>query len=119
MLRECLRHIPNARMEINKWDAKWIKQNAKLETRLKAVFGCSSFALTLEGSIASHEEPADPSKGQGNLLEVTSSSKHPLLTALHLEMEEIASDASHNTLLDILLRIAIYSIAKVGNFKFL
>ena len=106
-------------MEINKWDAKWIEQKAELEARLKAVFGCSSFALTLEGSIADHEDPADPSKRQENLLEETPYSKHPLLTVLHLEMGEIASDASHNALLNILLRIAIYSIAKVGISKFL
>ena len=106
-------------MEINKWDDKWIEQKAKLEARLKAFFGCSSFALTLEGSIAGHEDPADPSKRQGNLLEETPYSKHPLLTVLHLEMREIASDASHNAQLNILLRIAIYSIAKVGVSKFL
>lgn len=106
-------------MEINKWDTKWIEQKAELEARLKAVFGCSSIALTLEGSIAGHEDPADPSKRERNLLDETPYFKHPLLTVLHLEMEEIASDASHNAQLNILLRIAIYSIAKVGILKFL
>ena len=106
-------------MEINKWDAKWIVQKVKLEARLKAVFGCSSFDLTLEGSIAGHEDPADPSKRQGNLLEETLYSKHPLLTVLQLEIRKIASDASHNAQLNILLRIAIYSIAKVGISNFL
>ena len=118
MGRELSRHVPNARMEINKWDAKWIEQRAKLEARLKAVFGCSSFALTLEGSIAGDENPVDPPKGRGNLLEAVRSAKHPLLTVLHLEMSEIASGASHNTYLGVLMRIAIYSIAKVGIFKF-
>ena len=106
-------------MEINNWDANWIEQKAKLKARLKAVFGCSSFASTLEGSIAGHENSADPSKRQGNLLEETPYSKHPLLTVIHLEMGEIASDASHNAQLNKLLRIAIYSIAKVGVSKFL
>ena len=106
-------------MEINKWDAKWIVQKVKLEARLKAVFGCSSFDLTLEGSIAGHEDPADPSKRQGNLLEETLYSKHPLLTVLQLEIRKIASDASHDAQLNILLRIAICSIAKVGIPNFL
>ena len=106
-------------MEINKWDTKWIEQKAELEARLKDVFGCSSFALTLEGSIANHEDPADPSKPQGKLLNETPYSKHPLLTILHLEMRKLASHASHNTHLNILLRVAIYSVAKVGIFKFL
>lgn len=105
-------------MEINKWDGKWIEQKAKLEARLKAIFGCSSFALTLGGSIAGQENLADPPNRRGNLLEVTRSSKHPLLTVLHIEMGEIASGASHNVHLDVLMRIAIYSIAKVGIFKF-
>ena len=118
MGRERSRHIPNARMEINKWDARWIEQRAKLEARLKAVFGCSSFALTLEGSIAGDENPAGPPNRGGSLLEATSSTKHPLLTVLHLEMGEIASGASHGAYLDVLMRVAIYSIAKVGIFKF-
>ena len=101
-------------MEINKWDTEWIEQKAELEARLKAVFGCSSFALTLEASIAGHGDPADPSKPQGNLLEETPYSKHPLLTVLYLEMGKIAPHASHNIHLNILLRIAIYFIAKVG-----
>ena len=101
-------------MEINRWGAKWIKQRANLEARLKDVFGCSSFALTLEGSIAGRENLADLRNRRGDLLEETHSSKHPLLTVLHLETVEIASDISNNAYLDVLMRIAIYSIAKVG-----
>ena len=101
-------------MEINKWDAKWNEQKANLEARLKAVFGCSSVALTHGGSMVGHENPADPPNRRGNLLEMTRSSKHQLLTVLHIEMGEIASGASHNVYLDVLMRIAIYSIAKVG-----
>ena len=105
-------------MEINKWDTKWIKQKAELEARLKAVFGCSSPDLTLEGSIVGPKNPADPSKQEAYLSEVTQNSKHPLLTVLHREIGELISDTSHKDHLAILIRIAIYSIAKVGIFKF-
>lgn len=105
-------------MEINKWDAKWIEQRAKLEARLKTAFGCSSFTLTLEGSIAGDDNPVDPPSHRGNLLEATRSAKHPLLTILHLELGEIASGASNDAYLDVLMRIAIYSIAKVRISRF-
>ena len=100
-------------MEINKWDAKWIEQRAKLEARLKTVFRCSSLALTLQGSIAGAQNPAETPNRQENLLEATPSAKRPLLTILHLEMGEVASGASNDAYLEVLMRIAIYSIAKV------
>ncbi|KAK0513614.1 hypothetical protein JMJ35_003978 [Cladonia borealis] len=107
------RHMPNARMEIKKWDDIWIEQRARLEARLKTAFGCSSFDLTFEGSIAGDDKSVDPLNHRGNLLEATRSAKHPLLTILHLEMGEIASGASHDACPDVLMRIAIYSIAKL------
>lgn len=105
-------------MEINKWDAKWIEQRAKLESRLKTVFRCSSLALIPQGSIAGAQKPAETPNRQEHLLEATPSAKHPLLTILHLEMGEIASGASHDAYLDVLMRIATYSIAKVRISKF-
>ena len=111
------RHIPNARMEIKKWDDKWIEQKARLEARLKTAFG-SSFDLALEGSIAGEDKSVDPLDHRGNLLEATRSAKHPLLTTLHFELGEIASGASHDACPDVLMRVAIYSIAKVRIFRF-
>ena len=105
-------------MEINKWDSKWIEQRARLEARLKTAFGCSSFDLTFEGSIAGDDKSVNPLNRRGNLLEATRSAKYPLLTILHLEMGEIASGASHDACPDVLMRIAIYSIAKVRIFRF-
>ena len=118
MGRERSRHIPNARMETKRWDDKWIEQRARLEARLTAAFGCSSFDFTFEGSIAGHNKSADPLNYRGNVLEATRSAKHPLLTTLHLEMDEIASGASHDACPDVLMRVAIYSIAKVRVLRF-
>ena len=118
MGRERSRHIPNARTEIHKWDDKWFEQRGKLEARLKNVFRCSSTALTHQGSIAGAQKPAETLNRREHLLEATPSTKHPLLTNLHLEMGEIASGASHDAYLDVLMRISIYYIAKVRISKF-
>ena len=105
-------------MEINKWDGIWVEQRARLENRLKKAFGYSSLDVTFEGSITGDEKSVDPLNQRGNLLQATRSAKHPLLTTLHLEMGEIASGASHDAWPDVLMRIAIYSIAKVRIFRF-